>query len=79
MVMKWRDKRELLMCSTKTSNMMIDIEKRRKVKTKLITVLEYNQGKSSIDLSDQKALYSNQLRRSLKWYRKVCIDIHWCC
>lgn len=75
MVMKWRDKRELLMCSTKTTNMMIDIEKRCKVKTKPITVLEYNQGKSSIDLSDQKASYSNPLRRSLKWYRKVFIDI----
>lgn len=54
---------------------MVDIEKRRNVKTKPITVLEYNQGKSSIDLSDQKASYSNPLRRSLKWYRKVFIDI----
>ncbi|XP_025410717.1 piggyBac transposable element-derived protein 4-like [Sipha flava] len=42
---------------------------------KPVTVIEYNKGKASIDLADQKASYGNPLRRSLKWYRKVLVDI----
>jgi len=38
-------------------------------------VVDYNTGKSSIDLADQMASYSNPLRRSLKWYRKVAMDL----
>lgn len=74
MVLKWRDKRELLMCSTKTTNTMVDVRS-RKVAQKPVTVIEYNKGKASIDLADQKASYGNPLRRSLKWYRKVLVDI----
>lgn len=74
MVLKWRDKRELLMCSTKTTNSMVDVRS-RKVTQKPLTVIEYNKGKASIDLADQRASYGNPLRRSLKWYRKVLVDI----
>lgn len=64
------------MCRTKTTNMIIAIEKLRKVKTKPITVLKYYQEKNSVaDISDQKTSYSNSLRRSRKLYRKVFIDI----
>lgn len=35
----------------------------------------YNKGKGCIDLSDQKASFSNPLRRSMEWYRKVLIDV----
>lgn len=74
MILKWRDKRELLMCSTKTINSMVDVRS-RKITQKPVTVIEYNKGKASIDLADQKASYGNPLRRSLKWYRKVLVDI----
>lgn len=73
MILKWRDKKELLMCSTKTTNSMVDVRS-CKVIQKPLTVIEYNKGKGSIDLADQKSSYGNPLRRSLKWYRKVLVD-----
>lgn len=38
-------------------------------------VMDYNKGKSFIDLTDQMAAYHSPLRRSLKWYRKVVFDL----
>lgn len=38
-------------------------------------VVDYNFGKASIDLSDQLASYGTALRRSLKWYRKIAIEL----
>lgn len=37
-------------------------------------LIDYNKGKSPIDLSDQKNSYSNPLYHSIKWYRKVVLD-----
>jgi len=49
---------------------------RNTIKTKSQIVLDYNTGKSSIDLADQMASYSNPLRRrSLKWYRKLAMNL----
>lgn len=81
MVMKWKDKRDIYMCSTKTTNGMVDVVKRNTISQKPETILMYNKGKGCIDLSDQKASYSNPLFRSMKWYRKVLTDIlliYWC-
>lgn len=75
LVMKWNDKRDLLMLSTKHDNRMIQIPYRNTVKSKPQVVVDYNAGKSSIDRADQMASYSNPLRRSLKWYRKVAMDL----
>lgn len=38
-------------------------------------VLDYNQGKSLVDVSDLRASYHTPLRRSLKWYRKVAFEV----
>jgi len=40
-----------------------------------MVVIEYNQGKSFIDRSDQMTPYSTPLRKCLKQYRKVAFDI----
>lgn len=39
------------------------------------TILEYNDAKAYIDLSDQLSSYATTLRKSLKWYRKVAIEL----
>lgn len=75
MVNKWRDKRDLLMLSTKDVGDMVDVQlKRNKIVQKPKVVVKYNKGKSAIDLSDQLASYSSPLRKSLKWFRKVAFD-----
>lgn len=75
MVMKWKDKRDIYMCSTKSTNKLVDVVNKHKTSQKPESILLYNKGKGCIDLSDQKASFSNPLRRSMKWYRKVLIDV----
>ncbi|XP_018572737.1 piggyBac transposable element-derived protein 4-like [Anoplophora glabripennis] len=74
-IMKWKDKRDVLLLSTKHTDQMLDIHVRGETKRKPQAVLDYNKGKSSIDLSDQMASYNSALRKSIKWYRKVVIEV----
>jgi len=74
LVLKWKDKRDLYMISTKHNSEMVEQHIKGKIIEKPKVVIDYNTGKASIDLSDQMSSYSNPLRRSLKWYRKVALD-----
>jgi len=38
-------------------------------------VIDYNKGKSLVDVCDLRSSYHNPLRRSLKWYKKVAIEV----
>lgn len=38
-------------------------------------MVDYNKGISSIDLSYRMASYNTCLRRTLKWYRKIAIEL----
>lgn len=75
MVLKWRDRRGVLMISTKHSNTIEEVMTKRGIKLKPKVVIDYNRGKGYIDLCDQMGSYSSCLRRGVKWYRKVAIDI----
>ncbi|CAG4987529.1 unnamed protein product [Parnassius apollo] len=71
-VMKWRDKREVLLLSTKHSNILKESTSKRGLVTKKPKIiLSYNQAKSAVDLSDQMSAYSTPLRKTVKWYRKL--------
>ena len=74
-VMKWKDKRDVLMLSTKHLCTFEDTVKKGKTKSKPSMVIEYNKGKSLIDRTDQMAAYIQNLRKSIKWYRKVVFDL----
>ncbi|KAE9526178.1 hypothetical protein AGLY_013809 [Aphis glycines] len=74
LVLKWRDKRDLVMISSKHDSALTKLKIRGKTVHKPTVVVDYNVGKTSIDLSDQMTSYSNPLRRSQKWYRKVALD-----
>lgn len=52
-MLKWRDKRDILMISTKHDSAVSDVQIRGKTVQKPKVVVDYNIGKSSIDLSDQ--------------------------
>ncbi|KAJ8912470.1 hypothetical protein NQ315_014570 [Exocentrus adspersus] len=73
-VMKWRDKRDVLMISTKHTTETVDIERRTCTIKKPKAIIDYNESKSSIDISDQMASYHTALRRSLRWYKKLAIE-----
>lgn len=73
---KWKDKRDVLFLTTKNVPEMVEIEGFRGIKqTKPSTIVEYNQAKGYIDLSDQLSSYSNTLRRGVKWFRKVAFEL----
>ena len=65
--MKWKDKRDVLLLSTKHTDAMVEVPFRGET--------NYNKGKSSIDISDQMASYNSALRKTIKWYRKVAIEV----
>lgn len=75
MVTKWKGRREILLLITIDSAEMIEVRKRNKIMMKPSVVLSYNKGKAAIDLADQLASYNSPLRKSLKWFRKVAIDM----
>lgn len=75
-ISNWKDQRNILMLSTKHGNEMIEVPcKRHQVKLKPAVILDYNKGKGSVDISDQMGAYSNPLRKSLKWFRKVAFEL----
>jgi len=63
------------MLSTKHSAEMTTIHKKFYSYEKPKIVVEYNLGKSSVDLSDQMIAYSSPLRKTLKWYSKLAIEL----
>lgn len=74
-VQKWKDRRDVLVLSTKYGNEMVDVRRRGKDVKKPKIVVEYNKYKSYIDMSDQMKSYNSCLRKSLKWYRKLALEI----
>lgn len=75
-VMKWRDKRDVLLLSTKHTDSFTEVRSRGgQLKRKPLAVVYYNKGKSSIDLSDQMSSYNSALRKTVKWYRKIAIEV----
>ncbi|XP_022837201.1 piggyBac transposable element-derived protein 4-like [Spodoptera litura] len=74
-VLRWRDKRDVLVLSTKHSVRFQSIIKHGKQTSKPKIVLDYNKAKGAVDLSDQMTAYQTPLRKSIKWYKKLGIDI----
>jgi hypothetical protein len=75
-LIQWKDKREVLMISTKSSHTTALVDTRLTTSSyeriiKPQVVLDYNKGRKATDLSDQLSAYYTCLRRSIKWYQKV--------
>jgi hypothetical protein len=70
-LIKWKDKCDVLLLSTKHSTETAVVRKKGYDIVKPKLVIDYNEAKSSVDVSDQMAAYSNPLRKTLKWYKKV--------
>ena len=76
----WKDKKDVLMISTKPSHSADVVESgktnfRNEPIMKPKVVVDYNKGRQGTDLSDQLLAYYTCLRRSLKWYRKVAFEL----
>lgn len=74
-VQKWKDKRDVLTLSTKHTDELLNIRSGHRDLTKPAMVVDYNKHKAYIDLSDQMKSYTTSLRRGVKWYRKLAIEL----
>uniref|UniRef100_A0A182KB20 DDE_Tnp_1_7 domain-containing protein n=1 Tax=Anopheles christyi TaxID=43041 RepID=A0A182KB20_9DIPT len=78
-VLKWRDVRDVRTLSTKHEPVMVPTtdskSKARASKLKPLAVMAYNIGKSGIDRSDQMVSYATNIRKSIKWYRKLALHL----
>ncbi|XP_015189681.1 PREDICTED: piggyBac transposable element-derived protein 4-like [Polistes dominula] len=76
-VLKWRDVRDVTILSTKNPPIMTPSSnsswRGRPTKMKPLAISEYNIGKSGIDRSDQMVSYATNIRKTIKWYRKLAI------
>ncbi len=46
-----------------------------KIVTKPAVFIDYNVGKTGVDLNDQMSSYGNEIRKSYKWYRKLMFEL----
>ncbi|XP_025155495.1 piggyBac transposable element-derived protein 4 [Harpegnathos saltator] len=65
-ILKWRDKKDILVLSTRHSSEMVNVQCRSGNKFKPQIIVDYNREKAAVDLSDQMNSYNNPLRRSTK-------------
>lgn len=77
-VLKWKDQRDVFALSTCNNLDIVQTGKTNKngvpvCKPKLI--LDYNHGKTGIDVSDQLASYATAVRKSIRWYHKVACEL----
>ncbi|CAB3222388.1 unnamed protein product [Arctia plantaginis] len=79
-VIKWVDKRQLLMISTLKEDKDVLVNTGKKIRKtnedikKPTCVLTYNNNKKGVDFSDQMSSYCSTLKRGLKWFRKVGME-----
>lgn len=74
-VLKWHDKKDVLLKYGMTGK----IDRKTKIKQlKPEAILEYNDVKMGIDLSDQLLNYYSCLRKSIRWYHKVAFELLLC-
>ncbi|XP_050309162.1 piggyBac transposable element-derived protein 4-like [Anthonomus grandis grandis] len=75
-VSKWQEKQEILTLSTKHLGNLIKVSSGRNPEAeKPDVIVDYNKCKSFIDLCDEVKAYSTSLRRGIKWYRKLAVEL----
>lgn len=74
-VLKWHDKRDVLMISTCHGDGMSNVTTKRGDVMKPDAIIDYNEAKKGIDISDQLSSFHSPLRKSLTWYKKIAVDL----
>ncbi|CAF1419084.1 unnamed protein product [Adineta steineri] len=74
MVLKWQDKREVIMLCTIHKPIMIETQKSdwrtQKLVEKPECIVHYNRNMGSVDKTDMQISFVECLRKTIKWYKK---------
>lgn len=70
-IVKWKDKRDVLMISSEFPHSMCEVNTIREIKEKPISVVRYNENMNSIDRQDQMTSYYPFESKSLRWYKQI--------
>ena len=75
LALKWHDKRDVYMLSTVHDSSILSTGIRNSLAgeeiLKPLCVKEYNQNKGAVDKSCMQMIFSESLRKSVKWYKKL--------
>ncbi|KAI4475495.1 hypothetical protein M0802_015132 [Mischocyttarus mexicanus] len=71
---QWTDKRTVSM-NTSCPNHNCEFTRERSTRYKLDLVIDYNDAKKGVDLSNQMSAYYSSLRKTIKWYKKIVIQL----
>ena len=75
-VCNWKDKRDVLTISNMHQVEMEEVRNRNgKVSVKPNIVIDYNNGMSGVDRSDQMLSYYSALRKTIRWPKKVAFHL----
>lgn len=78
-IVKWTDKRQVVMMFiNKHKGEMIELNKKNRLGNavrKPDCIVSYNKAKKGVDLSDQLAGYYCSVRKTIKWYRKIALEL----
>ncbi|XP_037866663.1 piggyBac transposable element-derived protein 4 [Bombyx mori] len=74
-VLHWKDERSVLMLSTKHTKEFPSVPIKGKMVRTPKLIIAYNKAKGAIHTSDQMNAYSSPLRKTLKWYKKLGIEL----
>ncbi|XP_046677563.1 piggyBac transposable element-derived protein 4-like [Homalodisca vitripennis] len=79
-VLKWHDKRPVLMITTRPEDVSTLVASKKTTKKgevvmKPSCVMAYNAAKKGVDFSDQMSSYYTPIRKTLIWYKKVALDL----
>ena len=75
MTVKWKDRREVTILTTKHKDEMVTLSKKdrntNEYRRKPASIIEYNEKMGAIDRSDMMLSNVECMRKSIKWYRKL--------
>lgn len=78
-VLKWKDKRDVMMISTKNTDSTVDVLQRGRLnqvpKKKPKSVVDYNSTKSHIEYQTYVTICCSPLRKNVKWYKKLMFEL----
>ena len=74
-LIKWRDKRDVLLLSTKHSVETVTLKRRRSNYIKPKILFDYNEGKPPSDISDQMTICCISSHKNVKWYKKLAFEL----